>query len=121
LLESLNNKGSERRRIRYACLLGKCSCFISYKGNISPCIETRNLGINIFDENFDTLWEKIGNISYNKLIDINEKEYKCLSCKNGCICNSCPAQRERKYGSPLIVKGEDCEYTNELADHILKS
>jgi radical SAM protein with 4Fe4S-binding SPASM domain len=110
-------------KTRYACGLGKCTCFIDYQGKVYPCIETRPLGIgiSIFDENFKTIWERIGKFSYTKLKETDEKDYKCLTCKNVCICPSCPAIRERKYGSPLIVKDEDCEFTNELADYIIKS
>ena len=110
-------------KTRYACGMGKCSCFIDYRGQIYPCIETRPLGIgvSIFDEKFEIVWEKIGKYSYEKLKETDEKDYKCLTCKSVSICPSCPAIRERKYGSPLIVKDEDCEYTNALSDYIMKS
>jgi radical SAM protein with 4Fe4S-binding SPASM domain len=110
-------------KTRYACGMGKCSCFIDYRGIIYPCIETRPLGIgvSIFDEKFEDIWRKIGEYSYEGLNELDEKEYKCLKCKSVGICPSCPAIRERKYGSPLVVKDEDCEYTNALSDYIMKS
>jgi len=110
-------------KTRYACGMGKCSCFIDYQGKIYPCIETRPLGIgvSIFDEKFEIIWEKFGKYSYEMLKEAEERDYKCLTCKNVSICPSCPAIRERKYGSPLIVKDEDCEYTNVLSDYIINS
>jgi radical SAM protein with 4Fe4S-binding SPASM domain len=110
-------------KTRYACGMGKCICFIDYQGKVYPCIETRPLGIgvSIFNEKFEIIWEKIGKYSYERLKEEDEKNYKCLTCKSVSICPSCPAIRERKYGSPLIVKDEDCEYANELSDKILKS
>ena len=123
LCKSMANANLRLGKTRYACGMGKCSCFIDYQGKIYPCIETRPLGIglNIFDEDFETIWGKIGKYSYEQLQIEDEKDYKCLTCKSVSICPSCPAIRERKYGSPLIVKDEDCEYTNELSDYILKS
>ncbi len=110
-------------RTRYACGLGKCSCFIDYLGKVYPCIETRPMGIgsSIFDEDFKVIWERIGKFSYVKLNDVDQRDYKCLTCEKVQICPSCPAIRERNYGSPLIVKDVDCEYTNELYDYILKN
>jgi len=123
LCKNITDSNLRLGKTRYACGMGKCSCFIDYQGKIYPCIETRPLGIgiSIFDEDFEVVWEKIGKYSYEKLKEADEKDYKCLTCKSVSICPSCPAIRERKYGSPLIVKNEDCEYTNELSDYILRS
>ena len=123
LCKSMTDNSLRIGKTRYACGLGQCACFIDYQGKVYPCIETRslNIGISIFDEKFEIIWEKIGKFSYERLTSEDEKNYKCLTCKNVSICRSCPAIRERKYGSPLIVKDEDCEFTNELSNYIMES
>lgn len=122
LRKSMSNPNLRIGKHRYACGLGKCTCFIDYQGKVYPCIETRplNIGISIFNENFKNIWNKIGEYSYEQRTGEGEKEYRCLTCKSVSICRCCPAIRERKNGSPLIVKDEDCEFTRELTEHILK-
>ena len=118
LLEDIRSNNFQLSRTRYACGMGRCNCFISYDGKVAPCIETRAMGISIFEKNFDKIWEMIGKITYEELKDVDVKEYKCLTCEKVSICKSCPAIREKKYGSPLIVKEEDCEYAAELSSYI---
>lgn len=117
LLERIRKGGLIGRR-RYACGMGKSSCFIDYRGYVSPCIETRHRGVSIFENDFDTVWKNIRDISYEQL---SEKEnYKCLSCDIACICKSCPAIRERYYGSPTIIKEQDCAFAKALKEIILQ-
>lgn len=113
LLANLKNEHCGVGRRRYACGMGKSSCFVDYRGVVSPCIETRNRGVSIFDESFDNIWEKIRKITYENLPnEIND--YKCMTCKLACICKSCPAVRERRYGQPYKVEKNDCDFTEEL-------
>ena len=85
---------------------------------MSPCIETRHRGVSIFENDFDTVWKKIRDISYEQLSE--EENYKCLSCDIACICKSCPAVRERYYGSPAIIKKQDCAFAEALKEIILR-
>ena len=119
LHESLQDKNNKLARTRYACAMGRCNCFITYEGKFAPCVETRAKGISIFEKSFKEIWEEIGRISYEELKNVDEKEYKCLTCDKISICKSCPAVRERKYGSPQIVKEEDCRFATELYNTIL--
>lgn len=112
ILKNALKSGGYIGRRRYACGMGKSSCFIDYRGFVSPCIETRHRGISIFDYDFTAIWNKIRNISYETIAK-NEK-YKCLSCDLACICKSCPAVRERYYGAPTIVNDEDCAFAKAL-------
>ena len=122
LVKSLANPNLRIGKNRYSCGLGKCTCFIDHQGKVYPCIETRplNFGFSIFDEAFENIWCKIRKFSYEQMSEEEEKKYKCVTCKNVSICRSCPAIRERKYGSPFIVKDEDCAFTNELSVYIKK-
>ncbi len=106
LVANLQNSNCGIGRKRYACGMGKSSCFVDYEGIVSPCIETRHRGISIFDEPFEKIWKKIREISYEKIPD-SINDYKCVSCKLACICKSCPAVRERYYGQSYIIKDND--------------
>lgn len=118
ILSERLGKGGQIGRRRYACGMGKSSCFIDYRGYVSPCIETRHRGVSIFENDFDTVWKKIRDISYEQLSE--EENYKCLSCDIACICKSCPAVRERYYGSPAIIKKQDCAFAEALKEIILR-
>jgi len=117
LVANLQNSNCGIGRKRYACGMGKSSCFVDYEGKVSPCIETRHRGISIFDEPFENIWKKIRDISYESIPD-TVNEYRCTSCKLACICKSCPAVRERYYGQPYIVKDNDCAFAQELYNKI---
>ena len=99
-------------RKKYLCSTGRCSGFIDYQGNFCPCIEMRDKGISLLENDFDCIWKEVKENSFNTLE--NSDEYKCLSCNMISFCKSCPAIRERKYGSPTIVKEEDCAFTETL-------
>ncbi|MDE6241398.1 MAG: radical SAM protein [Anaeroplasmataceae bacterium] len=97
---------------KYYCSTGRCSAFIDYKGNICPCIEMRDKGLNIEKYEFSYLWEKIKSFSFEKIKD--DEDYKCSNCNLVTLCTSCPAIRERVNGSPLIINPEDCSLAEEL-------
>lgn len=119
LIENLMNSNFRIGRKRYACGTGKSSCFVDYRGIVCPCIETRHRGISIFDEPFETIWDKVRQITYENLPN-EVKDYKCLSCKLACVCRSCPAVRERRYGVSYKVEKSDCEFTEELCKIVLE-
>lgn len=104
---------------RYACKMGRTSCFVTYDGIVAPCIETRHRGISLFGKKFQDIWNHIGNITYEELSEKDVSEYKCLNCNLVSICKSCPAVRERFYGNSTDVKESDCSYAKTLYDLIL--
>lgn len=91
-------------RKKYNCSTGKCSGFIDYKGNFSPCIELRFKGKNIFENDFKKMWRECK--AYE---EIDEKGYACVNCTYMPVCSSCPAIRERMNGSPKNIVPSDCE------------
>lgn len=116
--EKFQRNPLEIKRKRYLCGAGRNSCFVDYKGNMSPCIHTRHKGINIFSDSIEKIWSAVRNISYECLKD--NEDYKCLHCELVTLCKSCPALREATYGNALIVPKNECAWAQEFAKTINK-
>lgn len=108
-------KKIEPIRKRYNCSTGKCSGFVDYKGRFSPCIELRFKGKSLLENKFDDIWKDIGSYAYET---ISEDDYKCVGCKYIAVCTSCPAIRERMYGSPKAVNERDCQQAQLYYEYI---
>lgn len=97
---------------KYFCSTGRCSGFIDYKGNLCPCIEMRDKGISLLENDFNVVWKHVKSFSYERIKE--NENYKCTSCRISSICKSCPAIRERINGSPTTITDGDCQYAQEL-------
>ncbi|MCH5158451.1 MAG: radical SAM protein [Clostridiales bacterium] len=115
IVSELMTKKIEPIRKRYNCSTGKCSGFVDYKGNFSPCIELRFKGRSLLENDFDDIWKEIGTYAYET---ISEDDYKCVGCEYLAVCTSCPAIRERMYGSPKIVNERDCRQARLYYEYI---
>lgn len=69
-----------------ACRAGRCTFWVDWRGNISPCGMHNQQKIDLHQVPFETAWGRI--VETTDKIRISEK---CKVCKFRCICPICPA------------------------------
>lgn len=117
MLVSYKNAEQEeifKRNMR--CRAGKSSCWINWKGEMTPCVFLDNPNINIFDVSVEDAWNKIKEFCDN--ISLPEK---CTTCKHRFNCHVCAAS---VYWENKCFDKEPqylCQYMDRVIECIEKS
>ena len=93
------------------CRAGKSAFWITWYGDMTPCIFMNKPSINVFKEGFHKSWEYIVQESKNL-----HMPSKCLSCNKREVCQVCGASALCENGS----YDQEPEYMCEYIDEILK-
>lgn len=92
-----------------SCLAGNCSFTINWQGRMRPCVMQNAPEVDVFEEGFQTAWEKVSILTDEILI--NEQ---CVSCKYRPICNTCAAAALLETGNYEGIPEYICEYTKSF-------
>lgn len=112
LLANCHVKG-KREDCSLTCRAGKSAYWITWYGDMTPCIFMKKPSINVFEEGFDKSWKYI--VEEAKSLHMPPK---CLSCKKREICPTCGASAFCENGTYEKEPKYLCEYTDELLKQI---
>ena len=96
------------------CRAGKCSFWINWKGNMTPCVFLDNIHDNVFENRFRKSWDYIVKES-NKILLPSD----CASCDKRGVCQVCSASAYSETGSMYRKPEYLCRLTEEMLE-ILK-
>jgi len=95
-LAALTNGRRVRADYVFSCGAGLQSFHIDSAGRMSPCMMYRNTSYNLLEMDFQTAWEKLGELRLKK----RQLNTKCETCTLGALCTQCP-------GWSQIIHGDD--------------
>ena len=91
------------------CRAGKSAFWITWYGDMTPCIFIKKPSINVFKEGFDKSWKYI--VEESKKLQMPSK---CLSCSKREVCTVCGASAYCENGTHDKEPQYLCEYTDEI-------
>lgn len=92
-----------------SCRVGRSAYWITWYGDMTPCIFMKKPSINVFKEGFDKSWKYI--VKESKKLHMPSK---CLSCTKREICPVCGASAYCENDTYDKEPQYLCEYTDEL-------
>lgn len=96
------------------CRAGKCSFWINWKGDMTPCAFLDNIYTNVFENGFEKSWDYI--VEESQKITL---PYSCASCEKRGVCQVCAASAYCETGDINKRPNYLCELTEEMLE-ILK-
>lgn len=96
------------------CRAGKSSYWITWYGDMTPCIFMKQPGIDVFKHGFDTSWKYI----VEKIKDIHMPQ-TCIACEKREVCHVCGASALCETGSFENSPTYMCDYISHIL-HYLK-
>lgn len=108
MLDSCHKKGIEEN-CSLNCRAGKSAFWITWYGDMTPCIFMKKPAINVFKESFDKSWKYI--VDESKKLQMPSK---CLSCNKREVCPVCGASALCENGKYEKEPKYMCEYIEEL-------
>lgn len=109
-VEKMKNHPKREGRLPIACRAGKCSFWINWKGEMTPCGMMNHPKSYPFDLGFKNAWQEI--VEKTKEIFLPEP---CTTCKFKPMCHVCPASTYTETGDyskkpEYICEMTECEY-----------
>ena len=87
VLDLYNNENKLEELDRHMrCRAGKSSCWINWKGEMTPCVFMETPSVNVMEVSVEEAWNEIRRRSYDILLP-----EKCVLCKHRAYCNICGA------------------------------
>ena len=96
------------------CRAGKCSFWINWQGNMTPCVFLDNISTDVFKNGFKKSWSYI--VQERKKILLPSD---CASCEKRGVCQVCAASAYCETGSMDKKPSYLCDLTQEMLE-ILK-
>ena len=95
------------------CRAGKSAFWITWYGDMTPCIFLKKPGINVFENDFEECWKYIVNES--KKIHLPKA---CMSCKKREVCQVCAACAFCENGNYDDKPEYMCHYIDEILNNL---
>lgn len=106
VLEDFQSPISEMpHKEKMQCRAGKSSCWINWKGEMTPCVFFDTPAISVFDTSLDHAWETI-----QKSCDKTFLPIECTSCKYRKHCSVCAACAKCEVGDTQKRPEYMCKY-----------
>lgn len=105
--ETKNIPGYEQKG--FTCGAGNSSCWVNWKGHLTPCVMMEEPHTYPFAEGFDTAWENL-----KEQCDQIVMSLQCSTCDKRGICSVCPAANLVETGSFQEASPFHCEMTECL-------
>lgn len=97
------------------CAAGLSAFFISYAGEMRPCVDFYLANCNLLQETFDSAWKKI-----NALAKAYKRSVECIACSYFGKCSFCPAVYSvNSCGTNGLPGDKACEKEKRIALHKL--
>lgn len=95
------------------CRAGKSAFWITWYGDMTPCIFMKKPGINVFNEGFDASWKYI--VDKTKEVHLPTA---CATCKNREVCQVCAASAYCETNSYDEKPTYMCHYVESIINEI---
>lgn len=91
------------------CRAGKSSCWINWKGEMSPCVFLEEPVIDVFSHTLEEAWETIKDVCAEVLLPA-----ECDRCGHRSSCNICAACARWESGDISVKPDYLCRYMDEV-------
>ena len=91
------------------CRAGKSSCWINWKGEMTPCVFLDTIRINVFEKDVKTAWEQIQTVCDSTVLP-----QKCCSCKHRFNCSICAASMRWDSSDNTTAPPYLCDYMDNV-------
>ena len=95
------------------CRAGKSAFWITWYGDMTPCIFLKKPGINVFENSFDECWKYI--VKETKKVHLPKA---CMSCKKRDVCQVCAASTYCETGNYDEAPEYMCHYIDEILNEL---
>lgn len=105
-----------KKKVDFKCRAGISSCWITWNGNMTPCVFMNSPAMNVFENGFEKSWKYI--------ISETEKMYmplECRQCNKQAVCQVCKACVSCESQGSRIAPQYMCDYTKTLCREIQKT
>lgn len=99
-----------KMKIETSCLASKCSFWIRWNGEMTPCVFMKKPAVDVFQKGFEASWKKLIQESQNILL----LPHECQNCDKRKVCQVCYACVYCENEDPNQTPSYMCQYTEEI-------